>query len=196
MDIDDMYRRGISDAEHGEPHPFYYQHYYHYRRGYDRASRRLRRPAPWKRRQPQRLFVLIGIATLLVLGIGALITLRDDIRIALQSQPTADPALTSSPTPTRQPIFPTATLVATATPVALRTGGNALVVIAGSNLRARQEPGLTAPLTTSFASGEEVRILDGPIEADGYVWWQLEGPSGTGWSAEAAPNGDPWIEPQ
>ena len=40
MDTEEMYRRGIADAEQGEPHPFYYQHYYQYRRGYDQARRR------------------------------------------------------------------------------------------------------------------------------------------------------------
>mgnify|MGYP007071095895 FL=1 len=39
MDTEEMYRRGVADAEHGEPHPFYYQHYYQYRRAYDNARR-------------------------------------------------------------------------------------------------------------------------------------------------------------
>ena len=44
MDTEEMYRRGVADAEQGEPHPFYYQHYYQYRRGYDRTRRSLGLP--------------------------------------------------------------------------------------------------------------------------------------------------------
>ena len=49
MDTEEMYQRGVADAERGELHPFYYQHYYHYRRGYDRGAgyfdpRRTHRP--------------------------------------------------------------------------------------------------------------------------------------------------------
>ena len=39
MDTEEMYRRGLADAAQGEPHPFYYQHYYQYRKCYDRARR-------------------------------------------------------------------------------------------------------------------------------------------------------------
>jgi hypothetical protein len=39
MDTEEMYRRGLADAAQGDPHPFYYQHYYQYRKGYDRGRR-------------------------------------------------------------------------------------------------------------------------------------------------------------
>jgi hypothetical protein len=62
-------------------------------------------------------------------------------------------------------------------------------------LRGRSEPGLLAPARVAFREGEELRVLDGPIEADGYVWWQVEGPGGTGWSAEQSPDGVVWLVP-
>ena len=43
MNTEDMAQRGADDAAHGdEPNPFYYQHYYHYRRSYNRMRQRQR----------------------------------------------------------------------------------------------------------------------------------------------------------
>ncbi len=98
---------GVADAERGELHPFYYQHYYHYRRGYDRTRRYLRRPgingSGWRRGQ-----LALVVLVLIAVGSGAFMVLR------ARSQPSAAPA-TALTMPTvrvaataivRTPIFP------------------------------------------------------------------------------------------
>lgn len=195
MDTEEMYQRGVADAERGELHPFYYQHYYHYRRGYDRTRRFLRRPAiaregGWRR-------MIVAIVVLFAVGAGVFTIWR------MRSQPAVAPATaetmaTEQVVPTvavRTPIFPTPTPEPTPEPV-LAIGGQAMIVnTEGRPLRGRQEPGLQAPVRVSFKEGEQVVIKDGPVEADGYVWWQLEGEGGVGWSAERSVDGVVWLEP-
>ncbi|MFL5801782.1 MAG: SH3 domain-containing protein [Roseiflexaceae bacterium] len=194
MDTEEMYQRGVADAERGELHPFYYQHYYHYRRGYDRTRRHLRRPRidgggrSWVR--------LAALLVLIVIGSGAFVVLR------ARSQPsavptTARPASTArlaAPTIVRTPIFPTIT--PSPPPPVLHIGGPALIAnTEGRPLRGRQEPRLKSPVRASFKEGEQVTIQEGPVQADGYTWWQIEGPSGTGWSAEHSLEGVVWLQP-
>jgi hypothetical protein len=47
---------------------------------------------------------------------------------------------------------------------------------AGAGLRFREEPGLEAPVLLLGSEAEVFRVVDGPQEADGYVWWYLVGP--------------------
>ncbi|HWQ13956.1 MAG TPA: hypothetical protein VNL77_14245, partial [Roseiflexaceae bacterium] len=65
----------------------------------------------------------------------------------------------------------------------------------GRPLRGRAAAGLSAPVRVAFPEGERVRLLEGPVEADGYTWWRVEGPSGAGWSAERSPEGVVWLTP-
>src|SRR5215216_4127072 len=103
-----MYERGAADADQGEPHPFYYQHYYHYRRGYDRARRRLRRPGVRYSRPFGRTPWLIA---LVVVAVGvASYTLWRPKPPAVDPQPVrAASAPTRTPLPVRTQIFETAT---------------------------------------------------------------------------------------
>lgn len=57
------------------------------------------------------------------------------------------------------------------------------VMTQGAQLRARVEPGLEAELQTRFEDGDLLEVVDGPAEVDGFVWWLVEGESGSGWSA-------------
>ncbi|HEX5691467.1 MAG TPA: hypothetical protein VFX76_15750, partial [Roseiflexaceae bacterium] len=76
MDTEEMYQRGIADAERGELHPFYYQHYYHYRRGYDRARRQMQHPAiSWSGQPRWRRLAFVAVAVALI-GLGVFATLR------------------------------------------------------------------------------------------------------------------------
>lgn len=54
----------------------------------------------------------------------------------------------------------------------------------GSDLSFRAGPGTTYVRLKIVAEGSVLQVLDGPIEADGYVWWKLQDPSdGTvGWA--------------
>jgi hypothetical protein len=196
VDTEEMYRRGVADAEQGELHPFFYEHYYHYRRGYDETRRRLR----WSS-APARLRSLLWVAPIL-LGIVLAGGYGASALLGRQPAPTpvatlsAPPTERAAPTATRTPIFPTATTAPTPTPLALRAGARARVVGTGGRpLRGREAPGLNAPARVAFAEGEEVQLLEGPVEADGYTWWRIEGPSGVGWSAQGSPEGAEWLAP-
>jgi uncharacterized protein YgiM (DUF1202 family) len=66
-------------------------------------------------------------------------------------------------------------------------GPGATVVVkgtAGAGLNLRQQPSTYARVVGSYNEGTELTVLDGPREADGYVWWQLRAKDGKeGWGA-------------
>lgn len=192
MDTEEMSRRGIEDAELGAPNPFYYQHYYHYRRSFDRARRQQRTRVLQTRAG-------VGVAALVVLfGIGAAIFLRPPGKPELPAASVATATLVVTPTP--KPLFPTptpaATIAATTLTNALTVDGFAVVSnTSGKSLRARSKPNLQAQVQTTFREGERVRVLEGPVEGDGLRWWRVEGSQGSGWSAELSPNGEVLLVP-
>jgi hypothetical protein len=197
MDTEEMYRRGVADAAQGEPHPFYYQHYYQYRRGYDRA-RRSRGLAGGLYDPSRRRMRLLVIALALIAVVGAVVALRWRSQAAATAQaPTPFAALAAAThPPTRTPIFPTPTPAPTPTVAALHAGGMAQVTnTQGAVLRGRKQPSLKAAATAAFKEGERVRILEGPAEADGFTWWKVEGKGGTGWSAQQSKEGLVWLQP-
>jgi uncharacterized protein YgiM (DUF1202 family) len=56
------------------------------------------------------------------------------------------------------------------------------------NLNLRSQPNTGADTVAKLPSGEIVKIVAGPQEGEGYVWWQLERADGTqGWSIEYTP---------
>lgn len=179
----EMYDQGVLDAEHDELNPFFYQHYYYYRKGYDDARRRLRRG---ERRMPYGLLLALGLA--FVVGLGAIVWLFAQRRPA----PVVPPALVAatalpSPAPTRAPSpVPAPTPEpAPPAPVELGIGGRARIVnLNGAPLRARETPGLTGRVVARIAEGREVQISDGPVTADGYVWWRVVADDAAGWVAE------------
>jgi hypothetical protein len=196
MDTEEMYQRGVADAERGDLHPFYYQHYYPYRRGFDRTRRHLRGPriVGFGRARWGRLALLLAL--LILVGAGAFVAWRS------RSQPTTarstvvvpSTARMVAPTVARTPLFPTITPSPLA--LTLHAGGAALVAnTSGQPLRGRSEPRLKAPVRVAFKEGERVRILEGPVQADGYIWWRIEGQSGAGWSAERSKEGAIWLQP-
>jgi hypothetical protein len=42
----------------------------------------------------------------------------------------------------------------------------------------------------------QVMIVDGPVVADNYTWWRVEGETGSGWSAERSQEGNLWLIPE
>jgi hypothetical protein len=197
MDTEEMYRRGVADAAQGEPHPFYYQHYYQYRRGYDRARRSRGLAGGYQTLYRQRRVWLLAAAGIVLVGTVMFFSARWRSQAAATPTPTPALALVAATRlPTRTPIFPTPTPIPTATPAVLQVGASAQVTnIEGSVLRGRQQPNLKAAATAGFKSGARVRILEGPVEADGFTWWKIEGESGTGWSAQQSKEGVIWLQP-
>jgi uncharacterized protein YgiM (DUF1202 family) len=62
---------------------------------------------------------------------------------------------------------------------AIAIGDTATVNTDGLNLR--DDATLDANVIVELTSGEQVTILDGPVEADGWTWFQVEATAGTGW---------------
>jgi len=59
----------------------------------------------------------------------------------------------------------------------------------GSGLNLRQQASTYAKVMTNAKEGTVLTVLEGPKEADGYVWWMVRAPDGTeGWAAEN------WLE--
>lgn len=192
MDTEEMSRRGAEDAEHGDLNPFYYQHYYHYRRGFDRIRRQ-------RRSRTMRGWLAAAVGVGLVVTTAVFFLLRSP---KSQEPPTTGIALaTIAVTATPRPLFPTPTLPPTATTQAEQTTGlqiNGFAIVsntAGKSLRARSKPSLTAQIQATFREGERVQLLEGPVDADGLRWWRVEGEQGSGWSAELSPNGDTLLAP-
>lgn len=84
-------------------------------------------------------------------------------------------------------------------PAALRPGMTAIVTTAGDGLRVRTAPGVGqdyTKLSPLLRSGTRLLILLGPVEADGYDWYQVttDADPGSGWVA-AGKGGVPWIAP-
>ena len=197
MDTEEMYRRGVADAAQGEPHPFYYQHYYQYRRGYDRARRSRGLAGGYQSLYRHRRVWLLAAAGFVLVAVALFLSAR--WRSQAATAQTATPAravAAATHLPTRTPIFPTPTLQPTEAPIVLRVGVGAQIVnTEGTVLRGRKQPSLKATATAAFKSGERVHILEGPVDADGFTWWKIEGESGTGWSAQQSKEGVIWLQP-
>ena len=113
-------------------------------------------------------------------------------------RPTPTPTLvpTTPPTPRPTVVPPTATPLPVqdfAPPVdavnRIEVGGRVRVISEGSPsrflLNIRQTPGVDGALVEQVAAGGSFTVIDGPMEADGYRWWQLDNGSGlSGWAIE------------
>lgn len=197
MDTEEMYRRGIADADRGEPHPFYYEHYYQYRRGYDRARHSRGLPGGFYDQRRRRIIRLGALGLALIVGLAGFWLWRNRSQDSIAAQVPARPQIAAATIlPTRTPVFATPTQPPTPTQPGLRIGGTAQVVnIAGATLRSRKQPMLKAATTATFKEGQQVTILEGPIEADGFIWWRIEGAAGAGWSAQQSREGIIWLQP-
>lgn len=92
------------------------------------------------------------------------------------------PTSTSTPLPT-QPLA-TPTLEAAASGV--QVGGYVQITgTEGEGLRLRRDPSLNGEIVYLGLEGEIYYVKGGPVDQDGYLWWQLEAPlntARTGWA--------------
>lgn len=87
-----------------------------------------------------------------------------------------------APTVAVVPLAPTVIVA----PVAPLPRGATVGSLDGLTLRVRREPSLAAePLGMLLAEGERVAVVGGPVEADGYRWWEVELDGQRGWCAGA-----------
>jgi hypothetical protein len=104
----------------------------------------------------------------------------------------------SAPTPTPLPT-PTRTVAADITcpdsqPSRLVIGSPARVTPGRANQRLRENPSLEAAQIAIIPAGSEIVVIDGPVCADGYAWWEVVYDGEIGWTAEGS-DGEYWIEP-
>ena len=187
---DEMYTRGVRDAEYDDLNLFYYQHYYYYRLGYDQTRGTLQTDI---RRFIPLILWIVGIGfglTLMVAIYGFLTQTRtNDVQPALTPPPTISVATPTQPRPT-----PTAPPTRPPPPV-LGIGERARVVNVGATaLRARSQPGTRQRVVARFAEGSTVTIIEGPIELEGLRWWRIKANGASGWSAERGADGVVWLE--
>lgn len=98
----------------------------------------------------------------------------------------------SAPTPTSTPDAPP-TVEMTATPPGNVSVGNRARIVAPTGLNIRAEPSTASALAGRFGASVLVSVMDGPTEADGYLWWQVDDQHGkAGWVA-AGDGKDLWV---
>jgi uncharacterized protein YgiM (DUF1202 family) len=59
------------------------------------------------------------------------------------------------------------------------------VVVATDRLNLRVEPGLDSEVVVVLGEGQQATVVDGPVDADGYTWYQLDADGTVGWSASS-----------
>lgn len=69
-------------------------------------------------------------------------------------------------------------------PATLAPGGRAIVTSEGGRLNVRTNPSTSAAVLTVLNVGSVVSIVDGPVNADGLIWWRVQTDAGNGWVAE------------
>ncbi len=117
--------------------------------------------------------------------------------------PMAKPSATPTPPPAVQALYltltptttpTTAAPTATATPFpGLITIGAPARVIARTGLNVRESPSPNAKRLGNFPPNAIVVVTEGPVEAEGYIWWQADNQYGlTGWIA-GSDGEDLWL---
>ena len=75
---------------------------------------------------------------------------------------------------------------------ALTPGGQAIVTPQGDNLNARTQPTTNSRVLAILQAGDIVNVLDGPVQAEGFIWWQVETSEGAAWAADGS-GSDIWL---
>jgi hypothetical protein len=94
---------------------------------------------------------------------------------------------TSEVSPSSRPPGPTAAVIP-------YTADDALLQVSVAGLRMRATSSTGADILRSLDRGEVVRVMSGPVEADGYEWYEvIDLDSGSGWVAIGS-GGEQWLE--
>lgn len=104
---------------------------------------------------------------------------------------TASPDATGMSTPIPGGASPTAqpsVSTGTGEPYAIGT----VIQVRADSIRLRETPDRSADIVSAMSRDMTARVIDGPTESDGYTWFEVDGPYGTGWVAEGDSE-DRWI---
>jgi hypothetical protein len=178
----------------------------------DRSDREWESPdkkdTPQARRRrvtlPPWALLAILVAIIILLCVSLILIIRA-IRGGGEDE-TPTPATTATrqigPTSTQVPVTWTPASVITQTPTATvvlpiegtpeptpltEIAPGATVVVQGTlgvGLNLREQPSTYSAVVDGVDEGTELAVIEGPHEADGYVWWKLRAPNGAeGWGA-------------
>lgn len=112
------------------------------------------------------------------IGLTALVALATACGPAPSVTPSPTPEASGGPTPP---------------PVSGTIEVSAVVQVVADELRLRAEPSTGASLVAAMPRGHLVRVESGPVEAEGYRWWELVEVGGTtGWAADGDGT-DAWL---
>ena len=116
--------------------------------------------------------------------------------VAMVPTQTSTPTSTATVTipATRTPPPPPAFVCDGALPAQLRPGDTGRVTLEGTANRMRSGPTLGASIVTTIPPGGEFFVLDGPVCAERYVWYQVNYQGQIGWTAESS-DAIYWLEP-
>lgn len=106
---------------------------------------------------------------------------------------TLPPSPTATRAPTNTPVVATPTQAAPTNtprpaPTKLEIGVLARVTPPeGLKLKVRAKAGIDGQLLGELEAGTQVKIIDGPVQASGLIWWKVDNGHGlVGWSAEGS----------
>ena len=155
----------------------------------------------------RRSSILLAIALASVL-IGACASTRAPSSVA--AMPSPSPTMSWPGPSTDRPSLPP-TRSATASPTGSEAAapepthalvGSVVTTLATDGLRARSQPRISDDsfkLEPLLPLGSELYVLDGPVSAGGYTWYEVAPLTSlklpTGWVASAGRDGTPWIAP-
>lgn len=141
--------------------------------------------------------IIGGIVFAIILVVVGIILILWAGRSRQEPDLSPDVRITQIPAPTATPeiFLPTQSIIETPTQVVVLPPGMIGVGIYvqvtgtdGSGLRMRADPGTSGEVKFVALDSEAFLVIGGPVEKDGYTWWQLEAPydkNRTGWSADA-----------
>jgi surface antigen len=129
---------------------------------------------------------------------------EEGISFILSKPDTSAPPDTHEPTKTNAPhVTPTSTLLAEFTPFSCRQVQYQLHLELGIKVfitpqygenRIRSSPSTKSKIITIAPPGAILTIIGGPVCAEGYIWWNIEGEGVTGWTAEGSGDQN-WFTP-
>jgi hypothetical protein len=141
---------------------------------------------PARQRRAATWIVLGVVAALAVVATVLAINLLSNLPTGIDATATASSRASASQTPSAPP-QPSAS--------ASDAAGPRLMQVTVDALRMRAAANTSADVIRTFDLGEVVRVVSGPIEADGFAWYEVvDLDSRSGWVA-MGDGGVPWLEP-
>lgn len=134
------------------------------------------------------------IVSIFVIGLAIALSLQSPAPVVVPTSPiinpspiptalaaTTPPVVTSPEPETTMVAEPTATIAPAPSPEGLAIGRTAIVSTAIPALNVRAQPSIAAVITLVLAPGTQVEIIGGPVESEGWIWWQVRSAGMEGW---------------